>query len=409
MISRAYKVRLSPNRAQSVYFGRCCGLARFAYNWALARRIEVHEATGKSIPLSELQREFRARRGTEWPWALELPDRVSEMAIRNLDTAYRNFFRRVKSGAEKPGFPRFHARHPGYGSFQVMINPGHIHEAAIRLPKVGPVRLAESSYLPLDLSAQYITATVSERATKWYVSVQVDVPRPAPEHGEGLTAVHLCSRHLAVTLKDGLLTRYENPKPLARELRHLAKLQRAVARKTKGSANRRKAVARLQRLHERIADVRRDAGQRATTEIVRSSAGIALEKWPIKKLMGDAIRPVARHMSDVAFAELARQIEYKTNWRGVNLVRLAEGFPSTKRCARCGAINPEMTLERIMFDCPKCGHRAGREVNAVENVMLETTGKPPECNAPGGDPSGSPVNGESERVVGVVPSVVGDR
>ena len=400
-IRRAYKVRLKETVLQRAFFGRCCGLSRVAYNWALEQRIKHYKATGKTLPVRDLHKRWRASRAVDRPWALELPDRVSEQAIRNLDTAYKHFFRRVKAGGP-PGFPKFKARRPGYGSFQVILYARHITDDAIALPKIGRVRLQQRDYLTPGVGTGAITATVSERAGKWFVSVQVEVPRPPSCAGDRAVAVHLGVRHTAVTRDETGERRFHNPKALEMNLKRMKRLQRQLSRKTRGGGNYKRLRKRIQRLHERIVNLRQDNIHRVTTEITRDmrAATVAVETWPVRDMMMKAPHWLARYMADVAFGEAARQLAYKCDWRGVGLVRLETGFPSTKRCSECGAVNPAITLETRRFWCDECGYRADRETNAARNVWLETTGKPPERQAPGdaGSSTGS-MNGESSQRV----------
>lgn len=370
---RAYRTEIAPNVTQRSALMSHSAAARKAYNWALARRQSAWEADKTRVTLSELQSAFRKMKASDpdWQWMLALTDRATEMAIRNLDTAFGNFYRRVARG-EPPGYPKFKAAAKCRRSFQLIIGPAHVRGDRIRLAKIGWVRLKERYYLPTDLAKANITATVSETAGRWFVSIvcpRAEAPPPARE-GPAL-GVHLGIRSLAVC-SDG--ARFENPKALEAAQQRLAGLQRKLARAMKGSARRKLLVRRAQIMHYRITCVRQDAAHRATTEITRRPVGeIVLEDWATKRMIekaADDKQPwLSRGLSDLAPFEVRRQIEYKAEWAGVRSRRAPAGYPSTQRCSMCGGINPAMTLAVQRFSCPTCGHAEDREANAARNLL----------------------------------------
>jgi len=171
IIQRAYKTKLVLNNKERGVLNRCAGTALYVYNWALADRIERYKA-GNPTNYYEQKKRFNALKDELCPWVREVPYTVTESAFRNLDTAYQNFFRRVKQGKEKPGFPKFKSRSRSAKSFTV--RNVRIESDRIRLPSLGWIRLAESDYLPIGTFATE-AVTISEKAGEWFVSIQVEV------------------------------------------------------------------------------------------------------------------------------------------------------------------------------------------------------------------------------------------
>src|SRR5215467_5254273 len=172
---RGYKTELDLNNAQRTACLQHAGAARFAYNWGLTRRKAHYQQTGKGLNAMALHKELNALKSTEFPWMYEVSKCAPQEALRDLDSAYKHFFRRwqLKTAGQykgKLGFPRFKSKKRGIGSFTLT---GHIHvmEETIQLPRLGVLRLKEKQYLPQN--AHILSATVSERAGRWFVSLQV--------------------------------------------------------------------------------------------------------------------------------------------------------------------------------------------------------------------------------------------
>lgn len=167
----AYKTELDPNNRQKTYFGRCAGASRFVYNWGLAEWVRQYEA-GEKPSAYGLRKQFNAAKDEFCPWVREVPYAVTESAFANLGIAFDNFFRRVKSGADKPGYPKFKKRGGG-SSFQVKSTKVFVDR--VRITGVGNVRLKERGYIPVGASKYGVYATISERAGRWFISVLVEV------------------------------------------------------------------------------------------------------------------------------------------------------------------------------------------------------------------------------------------
>ncbi len=270
-IRRGYRTELDLNNQQITACKKHAGAARWAWNWALRRKQEVYQQTGRSISAMELHRELNELKQTALPWMYEVSKAAPQESLRDLDTAMKNFFRRVqdkKSGTfkGKSGYPRFKSKKRGIGSFR-LTGSIHVYEKAIDLPRLGRLRLKECGYVPMS-GIHILSATVSEEAGRWYVSVQVleEVPDPPSAQAEPI-GVDLGISAMA-TASDG--TVIANPKALRSNLICLKRLQRRLSRKKKGSKNREKARKRLARQHARVAHIRRDALHKATSKLTRA-------------------------------------------------------------------------------------------------------------------------------------------
>jgi len=360
---KAYKTELDPNNAQRTMFLRCAGAARFVYNWALADRKERWEQNGQSTNLYEQKRRFNAMKSEQWPWLYEVPYTVQESAFANLDRAFQNFFRRVKVG-KKPGYPKFKSRKHGIGSFTLR---GCIHVEAdrIKLPRIGWVRLKEHGYLPSEMTVKLLSVTISERAGRWYASVQLEQEQPESVPGRGVIGVDLGISYLAVC-SDG--TVFDNPKALVQADRKLARLQRELSRRTKGSQNWHKTKAKIARCYARVAAIRRHTLHQISHYITVKAKPetIVIEDLNVSGMLQN--HRLAQAMSDAALAELRRQIEYKADWHGIEVIIAGRFWPSSKICSQCGCVKDNLTLADRVFTCDDCGFVIDRDLNAALNL-----------------------------------------
>lgn len=359
---RAYKTELDPNDKQRTVLLRHAGVARFVYNWALADRIARYEA-GQPTNIYEQKRRFNALKGAEFAWVSECAYAVTDSAFVNLDAAYRNFFRRVKAG-EKPGFPKFKSRKRGIGSF-TMRGSIHAETDRIKLPIIGWLRLKEHGYLPCT-GIKIMSATVSERAGRWFVSLQVEEPdkESIPAIGNPI-GVDLGIKSLAVCSNGKI---FDNPKSLIRYEKRLRHAQRKLSRRQKGSQNRKKAQREVARLHAKVANVRSHAIHEVTSYLTAKAkpSVIVLEDLNVKGMMKN--HHLARSISDASFAEMKRQITYKAEWNGMQVVFADRFFASSKICSKCGCKKDALPLSVRTFVCDDCGMVLDRDLNAARNL-----------------------------------------
>ncbi len=366
-VVRGYKTELDVNNEQRTACLKHAGCARFAYNFGLARSQEVYRTTGKCPSAIDLHKELNALKKTHYPWMYEVSKCAAQEALRDLDKAYKHFYRKVKLKAQgkykgKVGFPKFKKRSKAIGSFR-LTGAIHVFADAVQLPRIGKVRLHEHGYIPTD--AKILAATVSEQAGRWYVSVQVEEEHPLSEQkGTSAIGVDLGIKTLA-TLSDG--TTFENPRALKHALKKLKKLERAKARCKKDSKNRAKARKSIAKTHARIAYIRHDAAHKLTCYLVKSHALIAIEDLHVAGMLKNHC--LAQAVSDSNFGEIRRQLEYKSLWHGTQIVTIDRFYPSSKTCSVCGSVKPELRLSERTFICEDCGNVLDRDLNAAINLM----------------------------------------
>jgi putative transposase len=287
-------------------------------------------------------------------------------SLRNLERAFGNFFRKCKGKKAgtfkgKVGFPKFKAKHRGIGSFR-LTGTIHVNEKSIQLPKLGELRLKEHGYIPTD-GIKILSATVSEHAGRWFVSVQCEqeITDPQPKQ-KNIVGVDLGIKTLA-TVSDG--TKYENPKALRSRLKKLKRLSKAVSRKVKGSSNRKKAARHLAKLHYKISNIRKDTLNKMTTHLTKTKSCIGIEDLNVSGMMKNHC--LAQSIADLGLGEWRRQLEYKGKLYGCGIALADRFFPSSKLCHICGCIKDDLTLADRTWVCV-CGAKHDRDFNASKNL-----------------------------------------
>jgi len=367
-IHKGYKVELDPNNVQRTVLLRHAGAARFAWNWGLARRKQEYGDTGKSSNAIEQHRQLNSLKKTsEYAWCYTVSKCVFQESLRDLDKAYQHFFRRVKLGNGKVGFPRFKSRKRGIGSFR-LTGAIHIEDRRIKLPRLGWLRLKERGYIPTE-DIYILSATVSEKAGRWFVSVQCREEKEVTRATGETIGVDLGIKTMAVC-SDG--REFENPKALRKARRRLARLQRELARRKRGSSNREKTRQKIAKAHDKIANIRRDAIHKATSAICAIAkpdggrpAIVAIEDLNVAGMTKNHC--LAQAIGDVGMGEFRRQMEYKTVWNGEVLFVANRFFPSSRLCPICGCINSKLKLSDRMWTCD-CGAVHDRDQNAACNL-----------------------------------------
>jgi putative transposase len=355
----AHKIALNPNNAQATYFARAAGVARFAYNWALdqwQKQYEAHKAN-PALPKPNqmaLRRQLNAIKRERFPWMMEVTKCAPQMAIIQLGQAFENFF------AGRARYPQF--RKKGRDDrFTLSNDQFTVDGRRIRIPHLGWVRMRE----PLRFTGKILSATISRVADRWFVSITVDVPDPQLPKAEnqGVVGVDLGVSALA-TLSTGEVI--PGPTPHKALLSRLRRLSRSLSRKQRGSANHRKAKAKLARLHARIAAIRQDALHQLSTSLTRRFHTIVVEDLNVRGMVKN--RYLARSVADMGFFEFRRQLEYKAARRGGRVVVADRFYASSKTCSACGHALETLPLSVREWTCPACGAIHDRDVNAAKNL-----------------------------------------
>jgi putative transposase len=356
---KSYKTELDPNNSQISFFIRCSGAERYVYNWGLAEWKRQYEAGEKPYRF-KLCKQFNAQKDTICPWVRDVPYAITESAFLNLGLAFNNFFRRVKQGSDKVGYPKFKNCHQDK-SFQ--IRNASVENDRVRITGIGWVSLKERFYIPSgEEYGRY--ATISERAGRWYISVLVKTDEDKIETDGSVIGVDIGIKSLAVC-SDG--TVYESPRPLNEAQSKLSRLQRELARRQKGGSNRHKSQVKLQRQFAEVSDLRDNALHNISHDIIynKHPSVVVIEDLNVQGMMMN--HHLANALSDSCFGELRRQIEYKAKSAGVQVIVADRWFPSSKTCNVCGCIKDDLTLADREFVC-ECGNRIDRDLNAALNL-----------------------------------------
>ena len=357
------RIRLDPNNVQRTWLERCAGTARFTWNWGLQRWREMYEA-GEKPNWYKLNAELNARKTTEFPWLRELPWKISSGALMDLGSAFQHFFRRVKNGEGKLGYPRFKKRGRCREGFAIEGRALWFDNRKVKVPKLGWLRTRQELRFP----GKILSTRFSKRAGHWYVSVQVEIDESKWSY------LHRCETQATVGVDLGVVDlavlstgeKIRAPRVLRRTERRLRMLNKELSRRTKGGKNCHKTKAKLAKLHEWIANIRKDVTHNLTARLVRDFRWIGIEDLCVKGMASN--HHLAKSVMDAAMGEVGRQLAYKALLSGSTVVRADRWFASSKTCHVCGVIREPMNLGVRQWICEGCGTEHDRDVNAAKNL-----------------------------------------
>jgi putative transposase len=344
------------------YLAKSAGTSRFAYNWALARWKEKYLA-GEKTSAYGLDKEFNARKGSDFPWTSEVSKWVTQKAIQDLGDSFKRFFKKLSR------YPRFKKKGSSHDSFYINSNHLRISGKYLKLPKLqGHIKMAQT----LRFKDGEVKFAVISRDScgDWYASFSFEISEgsyvyPHKCENQAVVGVDLGIKTLA-TCSDG--TKFENPKPLARAQRKLRRSQRRLARKVRGSKNRAKAKLLVARVHRRVTRVRLDSIHNLTSWLVKTFRFIGIEDLNVQGMIKN--HKLARALADASFGEIRRQTEYKSKLSESHVVVADRFYPSSKRCSDCGETLERLDLSVREWSCPSCGVIHDRDENASTNLRL---------------------------------------
>ena len=359
VVRRAYKYRFYPTPEQAEQLNQTFGCVRYVYNRALAERHRAWTQEQRRVTHAETDRMLTGwKREAETAWLAEPSKGPLQASLRNLQSAFDKFWRKQNR------YPTFKKKGKSRDSATYYRNCFTFRDGKLKLAKqVAPLDIRWSRPLPDGADPSQVTVS-RDAAGRWFVSLLVEetiTPYASTDAAVGVD--------LGITTLAALSTgeRVANPKYEKADRAKLAKAQRNLARKKKGSNNRAKARLKVARIHARIADRRRDHLHKFTTRLVRENQVIAIEDLSVRNMVKN--RSLARAISDASWSELRRMLEYKADWHGRELVAIDRWYPSSKTCSDCGHLLRSLPLNVREWVCAECGTVHDRDVNAARTIL----------------------------------------
>ncbi|MGW5754513.1 RNA-guided endonuclease InsQ/TnpB family protein [Nocardia rhamnosiphila] len=357
VVKRAYKYRFYPTAEQAEQLARTFGCVRYVYNRGLAERSHAWTQEQRRISYAEsdkLLTQWKRDPATEW---LTEPSKGPlQAALRNLQGAFDKFWRK------QAGYPQFKKKSKSKDSATYFANCFTFRDGRIKLAKQSEaLDIRWSRPLPDGVEPSQVTVSRDSRG-RYHISILVEE-----------TIMGHASTDTTIGLDAGITTLYalstgekvSNPRHERRDRARMAKAQRALLKKQKGSSNRAKARLRVARIHARIADRRRDHLHKLSTRLVAENQVIAIEDLSVRNMVRN--RSLSRAISDASWSEFRAMLEYKADWYGRTVVAIDRFYPSSKTCSTCGRINDSMPLRVREWTCA-CGALHDRDINAAKNI-----------------------------------------
>ena len=358
----AYKYRIYPTDEQKILFAKTFGCCRYVYNWALNKKIEAYKADKSSLSCFSLMKDMTSLK-KDLEWLKEVNSQSLQSALRNLDTAYQNFFRNVHA----VGFPKFKSKRDKQSFLCPQNCSADFSHGFLNIPKAKNIpAIFHRKFRGL---IKTVTITMNPSG-KYFASILVDDAKrteiPVREVSKDTTiGIDLGIKSLAVC-SDG--REFQNNKYLKKSLARLAFLQKSLSRKKKESSNRNKARLKVAKLQESIANKRKDVLHKITYALTHDNQvrTICIEDLNVKGMTKN--HHLAQSINDASFGQFREILEYKCKWYGINLVKIDRFAPSSKTCSCCGAIYRNLKLSERSWTCHQCGAHHDRDLNAAINI-----------------------------------------
>lgn len=397
MITISHKIELVPNNKQKTYFRKAFGCARLAYNWGLSEWQHRYK-DGEKVDVYRLKKSFNVIKKEKYPFVLEVTKYATQQPFINLGRAFTKFFDDLKNGIVS--YPQFKRKKDNEGSFYIggdqvklsytnqnsktfkkMAHNEHLKRQYLKVPNLGWVKMTEC----VRFVGKINCVVVSQSGNKYFASFSVEVTDNEYKRTHLQTTIEKKQRKAgidlgiksALILSDGVAV--DNPKPLKKNIRKIKRLSRQLDKRThartkqerlsgiKKSENYKKLSVKLSKAQRKVANVRRDFMQKVTTILTTHYTHIAIEDLNVKGMVRN--HRLAQSISDVAFGELCKQIEYKSFLNGTTVTKAGRFYPSSKACCVCGNIRQDLKLSDRTYRCDNCGAMLDRDYNASLNLL----------------------------------------
>jgi putative transposase len=353
---KAFKYRIYPTSEQSVLLAKSFGCARWFYNYALNLTSETYKQTGKGLSRNEIINLLPSLK-KEYEWLTEAPSQVLQQAALNLSSAFLNFF---EGRAKYPSFKKKQNRQ------SIRFPQGcTLKDDALKLPKIGDVHCKISRQPEGTLKS--VTVSVNPSG-EYFAACLYDDGKDLPEKSSKGKAIGIDVglTHYAIT-SDG--AKHGNPKYYRKYEKKSARRQKQLSRKPKGSNNRNKARVKVAKVHAKIVRCREDFLHKLSRKLVDENQVIVVENLAVKNMVKN--HSLAKSISDAGWGQFCTMLKYKSEWEGKTYVEVDRFFPSSKTCNNCLNRVDSLSLDIRNWQCPKCGEKHDRDINAAKNIRDE--------------------------------------
>lgn len=365
---KGYKYRIYPTKEQEIQLNKTFGSCRFVYNQLLAKKIELYKEEQKSLSKTDCNNYCNRELKKEYLWLKEVDKFALTNSIYDLDSAYQNFFRRIKKGSKELGFPKFKSKRNHNYSYKTNFTNNNIKvdfdNNKIQLPKLKWIKCK----LHRKFKGKILFATISKTpSNKYFVSFNVEVEHEIISKNNNMIGFDLGIKEFLIDTNNNHI---DNPRVLKQYEDKLTKLQRQLAHKDKGSNNFKKQCVKIARVHEKITNIRKDFQHKLSNEIIKDNQIIISEDLQISNMVKN--HNLAKAIQDVAWGEFTRQLQYKAEWNNRIYHKINPWFASSQLCSECGAKNKEVKCLSIReWVCPDCGAIHQRDENASKNILRQ--------------------------------------